>query len=483
MAKIERIFVLMLENRSFDHLFSLLGLPGVNPPPASTGFKAGAPDRPNNDPPHDFDAVAAQIAGGSMTGFPIHGGPEAMRGFQATGVPVLLKLAKDNLLMDNWYSSMPGPTWPNRYFVHAGSSGGLDNNLGTLGTIGAVTGNYLRFQNGHVFDRMTQKGVSWRIYRGDSFPHVLSLKGMIQKKSSGNVFFRKLSALKADLAAGDAAHYTFIEPDYDNFNQSRDSNSMHPLGSVAAGEKLISYVYNAIFRSGIASKSLLVVTWDEHGGFFDHLKPPTATAPGDQPLNKNRAANPKNFNFKKFGVRVPTLLISPWLPKGLGSQVFGNNAAFDHSSVIRALRTTFNLGPKFTERDAASPDWNLVLRSSPRILELNIPLAAAPRFKAATPAALRKVPTTPISGNLAGTLQIAVDMDNYLSERLGEKPIYTEKYAQPLEKAGRSFASATKRSGASTAQTHRDILRYLAAVEKRDQLHETKTLTRKIRMR
>lgn len=163
MAKIEHVFVLMLENRSFDHMLGFSGLPGVSPPAA---LKPGAMDQLANDPPHEFDDVAAQIDGGAMDGFEASGGPDTMLGFDTSEIPVLSSLAQNNLYFDNWFSSMPGPTWPNRLFAHAASSGGLDNSMGSLDSASAVTnpGYNLNFENGHIYDRLTANGVAWRVY-------------------------------------------------------------------------------------------------------------------------------------------------------------------------------------------------------------------------------------------------------------------------------------------------------------------------------
>jgi phospholipase C len=126
MAKIEHVFVLMLENRSFDHFFAFSGLPGVPQAPASFNFVPGAPNRLTTDPPHEFESVRDQVNGGAMTGFAGVG----LQGFVPSALSTLIKLAQNSLFFDNWFSSMPGPTWPNRLFAHAGSSAGLDNSLG-----------------------------------------------------------------------------------------------------------------------------------------------------------------------------------------------------------------------------------------------------------------------------------------------------------------------------------------------------------------
>ena len=136
MADIKHVFVLMLENRSFDHLFAFSGRSGVPRPDASWGMTADAPDRTPLDPPHEFEDVAAQISGDPpMCGFAQQSYWNVSRqGFAAGALPVLRTLANQYFLFDNWYSSMPGPTWPNRFFVHAGSSGGLDNSPSAAAT-------------------------------------------------------------------------------------------------------------------------------------------------------------------------------------------------------------------------------------------------------------------------------------------------------------------------------------------------------------
>jgi phospholipase C len=184
---IEHVFVLMLENRSCDHLFGFSGLPGVPQAPGTFGLASGAPDRLTSDPPHEFESVREQINGGLMTGFT----GEGLRGFAASSIPMLIGLAQNSVLFDNWFSSMPGPTWPNRLFAHAGSSAGLDNSLGNLATLGAVTqpGQYLKFDHLHIFEQLVAKGATWRVYRGDMFPQVLSLRGMVESgwTSSGRL--------------------------------------------------------------------------------------------------------------------------------------------------------------------------------------------------------------------------------------------------------------------------------------------------------
>jgi len=472
MAKIEHVFVLMLENRSFDHMLGFSGLPGVSPPAA---LKPGAVDQLANDPPHEFDDVAAQIDGGAMDGFEASGGPDTMLGFDTSEIPVLSSLAQNNLYFDNWFSSMPGPTWPNRLFAHAASSGGLDNSMGSLDSASAVTnpGYNLNFENGHIYDRLTANGVAWRVYHhhiGFSFdyPQVLCLKGMVDKRNDPT-FFRPFTDFASDMSRGDAVGYTFIEPKYGLPSYSR-GNSQHPTGTISLGEFLIKDVYNAIFNQNIGASSALLITWDEHGGFFDHLNPPAATPPGDAPLNHDRANLPRNCAFDRFGVRVPAVLISPWLPAGLGSNIFGNNVQFDHASIVRALRSTFSLGAKLTNRDEASPDWNSALLAQPRTLKKTLPAIARPKFKAAVPDLPEVAAAGPPSGNILGMAQIAADIDWHIAERQRVPPLIVSSFEPGLKQAQAVHTRSLDAPAAAAEQTaaHLTVLEYINAVQARD---------------
>jgi len=473
MAKIEHVFVLMLENRSFDHLLAYSGLPGVSPPSASSGFSKPALDQLDHDPPHEFENVAAQINGGAMNGFLGSGGPDTMLGFDASEVPVLIELARNNLYFDNWHCSMPGPTWPNRLFAHAASSGGLDNSMSGPDSADAAINpaRNLEFQNGHIFDRLTANGVTWRIYHHKTlfnfdYPQALSLKGMVNKWHDAN-FFRPYSGFASDVARGDVAGYTFIEPAYGIPSYSR-GNSQHPVGTISLGEMLIRNTYKAIFEQSIGDNSAMLITWDEHGGFFDHVAPPAAVPPGDKPLNHGRAQNPQNCAFDRFGVRVPAVLISPWLPAGRGATVFPN-VTFDHSAIVRALRTTFGLGGPLTKRDNAAPDWNDVLLANPRTLHANLPAIAQPEFRSAPASNEAIAAAGEPDGNLRGMAQIAAEIDWYASERLRVAPLIASNFQQDLARSHQVLAMSRQElpAGAST-RAHLTLLQYMAAVQKRD---------------
>ena len=150
-----------------------------------------------------------------------------------------------------------------------------------------------------------------------------------------------------DAASGNLPAYSFIEPRYfANPVLRKMPNDQHPPHDVAYGESLIASVYNAV-RSGPGWKNtLLVVTYDEHGGCYDHVVPPAATPPG--------SAASAGFDFDRFGVRVPAVIVSPWVPKGSVIRPPGPTP-FDHTSIIATLRKLFPFAP-LTPRDAAAPD-------------------------------------------------------------------------------------------------------------------------------
>ncbi|MEP6504613.1 MAG: alkaline phosphatase family protein [Betaproteobacteria bacterium] len=467
MSPIDHVFVLVLENRSFDHFFGLSGRASV-PRPADPDFQPGATDRAAFDPPHEFDAVQAQVAGGAMSSFD----PRAKRAFLASQVPVLSQLADEFVLFDNWFASVPGPTWPNRFFLHAASSGGLATSPTQLQESGATitTKTPFRFEHGTIFDRLASRGKKWRVYHGDVHPQVLALPGMVRQYLNGSDHFCPLydgdphfSNFAADVAdSGYEPAYTFIEPNYAirMDSQFRFGDSQHPLGLVSAGEALIKYVYEAIRNSPLWPTSALLVTWDEHGGYYDHVAPPAATPPGDAPLNAPTKGRDPKFAFDRLGVRVPALLISPLAPRGwLGSELFPG-ACFDHASLVRSVFETFALGAPLTARDASAPSWNACLRADARGAA-----QAAPTVLAATVSDLRSVAETPaprsvdaVDGFLAGAALIAHELDHHVAAESGRAPV-----ANAAPQSAAAYAAA-RRASLRDPQFRSHVVQYINEV-------------------
>ncbi|MBS1524846.1 MAG: alkaline phosphatase family protein [Bacteroidetes bacterium] len=384
---INNVFVLMLENHSFDNLLGFSGITGID---AETGgpttinglsgsesntyegnsytVEPGAPWSMPADPGHEFPDTLLQLTGSSQaydpaTGYPpvnnsgfardYAGGAPAgqaqdiMKCFSAGQLPVLNALAREFAVCDHWFSSLPGPTCPNRFFVHAGSSGGLDHSPDTAQILAWETVEGMNFQNGTIYDQLrTKYDNGFRIYHDvkgfatDAFPSVAQLKGI------SSPWCHALNNFAADVAdpAYDAC-YTFIEPSYGDVvgNTYKGGSSMHPMDDVTRGEALIKEVYEAIRKSPHWPKSLLIIIWDEHGGFYDHVPPPPAVAPGDPTLHGSM--NRFGFDFKQYGVRVPAVIVSPLIPKGTI-----DHRLYDHASVLATLHSLFLTDP-MTERD------------------------------------------------------------------------------------------------------------------------------------
>jgi phospholipase C len=264
-------------------------------------------------------------------------------------------LAKEFAVCDRWFSSMPGPTWPNRFFVHAATAGGLDHSPSLPKELMSMAGDAYSFANGTIYDLLDTAKLDWVIYMGDEFPQALHMKGMVENLARGRL--RPFSLFGKELMTGEfSKSYVFIEPNWHPFTHFKGGNSQHPVDDVTRGELLIKEVYEAIRGSPIWEESLLVITYDEHGGFYDHVTPPTTVDPGDKatsPFN-----NRNGFNFEQLGVRVPAVVVSPYVRRGVI-----DHRIYDHSSVPATLEARFGL-TNLTQRDkqAARLDSLLTLR-------------------------------------------------------------------------------------------------------------------------
>ena len=388
---IKRFVVLMLENRSFDHLLGYLKATNPNVM-GLTGneFNQMEPNSPASpkinvsrastfvmtfDPGHEFYDVQVQLYGplantdpslppianlpsapAQMTGFISsavqavdYAGDEnlVMQCFQPDQLPVLSTLANEFALFNFWYSSLPGPTWPNRFFVHAATSGGLTDSPSTEQILAGFS-----FQNGTIYERLSAAEKNWCIYH-DGMPQtagISSLRGEYVNPFTKR--FQQMDAFFDDVKAGNLGDYSFIEPRYDTGNNYLDGNSMHPLNDIRQGEALVKSVYEALRNSRYWNDTMLIITFDEHGGFYDHQPPPATTPTGDDTKYANASYS---FPFSQLGVRVPAIVVSAYTSKGL---IIGNDpndatTVFDHSSVLATVEKLFGLAP-LTNRDKAA---------------------------------------------------------------------------------------------------------------------------------
>jgi phospholipase C len=290
------------------------------------------------------------------------GNPRAiMKCYTPEQTPVLSALARGFAVCDHYHCSVPSQTIPNRDFVHAATSTGHVNN-GPVATCDART----------IFNQIQdaidagRTDLSWRIFgnnplaagkdaagraAGDHF----SLTRLIMTRLHDSRFdanFGTLDDFAANCRTGALPSYSFLEPSYGGTGQ----NDQHPPSDIRAGEQLIADVYNMVKASPAFEKTLLVITYDEHGGCYDHVPPPG----GAKNPDPAKAPGQDGFLFNRFGVRVPCVLVNPYIRRGLIPRPSGFTP-FDHTSIIKTAQTCFRLAGSLTERDKAAPDFSCVL--------------------------------------------------------------------------------------------------------------------------
>jgi len=358
---LRHIVVLMMENRSFDHMLG--SLTALNPKIDGITDQLSNPDATNEpakpqplaafqgqldpDPNHHFAAVDLQIFGGdtsanrvaNMQGFvksyfnqqkDVQHSRKIMYYFAQNQLPVLTTLALEFAVFNRWFSSIPGPTICNRAFAHYGTSfGRVDMDL-----------LYVNEPFKSAYDRLinAQPKRTAKLYYYDTTSSTMEITNLLQHQPE---LFGTYAQFLNDCANGDLPDYSFVEPNYsdhDTDGGEEIANDQHPDHNVQAGELFIASVYNAIKQNPDLWKSTaLLIVYDEHGGIYDHVPPPACpvdqfTAPPSDTLTG------WEFKFDRLGVRVPAILISPWIPKGTVV-----DRVFDHAS-IPATITKYFLG-------------------------------------------------------------------------------------------------------------------------------------------
>jgi phospholipase C len=439
----------MLENRSFDHLLGYLyprsgnfdGLDGTesNRDLAGTAVSVypitpedqNAYYYPLANPTEGFVATNEQLFSsanapadgkaandGFVTSFarelanPAHpldpkligAEPSSIMGmYSPETLPVLSGLAKGFAVCDRWFASVPTQTFPNRAFAVAGTSLGYTDNS-AHGTPA--------FNTPSVFGKLADAGQTWTIYGFSDRPLTAGDFPDTVHRGPGCQVEAGFEKFQSDVASAQLAAFSYIEPVWakhpsrnaapgttqaDNEHNFQEQNDQHPVSNLAVGEKLIYDVYTSLISNqAVWEKSLLIVTYDEHGGNYDHVPPETGATPPDDIIGAS------GFDFTRFGVRVPAVIVSPLIPAGTVFRAPAGSPPYDHTSIIATLRARFNLGA-LGKRDAIAPHLGPVLTlSEPR---RDDPL------KGVTP------PTAPDPHQQAGAAQISDVPSSFLQAK------------------------------------------------------------------
>ncbi|MFJ8471286.1 alkaline phosphatase family protein [Kitasatospora sp. NPDC094011] len=389
LGSVDHIVVLVLENRSFDHMLGWLytdhgnvsplgqpfdGLTGGESNPDGTGGKAGVFPingarpadyfMPGADPGEGYQATNGQLFGTATPGAPaptatndgfvsdyaatlplrtrprwsVYPGTTAqdiMGCFTPEALPVLSGLARGFAVADRWFASVPTETMPNRAFICSGTSQGhLDDGTHT-------------FTVPSIFGLLSDHAIGWAVYGYDRQP--LTRGNFPDIQSAAASHFGLFADFRTAAAGGDLPSFSFLEPSW-----SATGNSQHPNYDVALGEQLLHDVYYALRGGPGWPKTLLVITYDEHGGCYDHVPPPAGAAPPDDSVGEF------GFDFTRFGVRVPTVLVSPLIAAGTVLHAPAGTTPFDHTSILKSVEQRWNL-PSLTARDAAAPGLGPVI--------------------------------------------------------------------------------------------------------------------------
>ncbi len=358
---VDHIVVVMMENRSFDHYFQMLPQRGqpeaeVAPSDFSNPDAEGIsvlihPDTTYCfvDTAHGYNSTQRQLNGGAMDGFvttndgahelPAGGtldmisGDRAMGYYDESDIPFYYWLAKEFALGDRYFASVPGPTWPNRMFLMASTSFGRASNT-------------LAEADQTLMDELDLRGVNWKMYVSTTPTYALFVTKFLELEAGHIV---PIEEYFEDAQNGTLPPVAFVEPGVGR--GAVDGNDEHPPALMQVGELFVAEVIDALTKSPLWARSALFLSYDEHGGLYDHVVPPPACAPDDLAEPNSDGTLPV---FEQLGVRVPFMVVSPYAKK-----TYVSHRVYDHTSIVRFIQSRFVM-PALTARDAnAEAPWDM----------------------------------------------------------------------------------------------------------------------------
>jgi phospholipase C len=364
---IDHILVLMMENHTYDNYLGMLGR-GPGETPRGDGFTIGPDGRPTatnpcpdgsiqhafrmpttcqmaGKPTQEWAQAHTQFNNGHNDGFvKSASGPVAMGYWTREDLPWAYSLASTFPVADRWFAPVMGQTQPNRRYLMAATSAGMVDDI--------LPENLLPASGGTIFDRLDNHQIPWRNYYSSLPPTCTMFPG---QAIEGNASIVPIAQFFADAKSGNLPGFAIIDPDFGKCSGENPQNIVHC-------EVFAASVVKAVMDSPAWPRTLLVWTFDEGGGYYDHVPPPPAVAPDDDgPLFPATAYD----GFARYGFRVPAVVVSPWSRANHVTSV-----VHDHTSILKMVERKWNLAP-MTRRDAAAHDLS-------DFLDLNVPTFATP---------------------------------------------------------------------------------------------------------
>lgn len=354
---LETIVVLMQENRSFDHYFGHFGKYAGRsdvesaPENATNPERIGDPSSPTHpwqhaehfcfrDTNHEWDATHTQIDDGKMDGFyQTNGDARALWWYDEREIPFYYALGKAFAIGDHYFASVPGPTWPNRMYLHAGTSFGVTEDV--LANIDAFP---YPAMDAVVQDELEKRHVDWKVY-SDGPAAVAAAVGyqFVTRWAPRQVKFT-MPDFFADAAAGTLPPVVWVDPNALTTGNP-DGQDEHPPAQLQVGEAFVASVVRALMNGPQWKKMAIFIMYDEHGGLFDHVAPPKACEPDDKPP-VDAHHQPVKGKFDMYGLRVPLMVVSPYVKRG-----YVSHTVYDHTSLLRFIEAKHRV-PALTRRDA-----------------------------------------------------------------------------------------------------------------------------------
>ncbi len=369
-APFDTVVVLMLENRSFDHLLGWvpgangrqagLSYPDLHQKPAST-YPLGNETQAcgEKDPAHDWGSMVKHFDGGRCDGWlqtQTTGDHFPIGYYEKAQVPILATLAENYTLFDSYHCSMMAATWPNRLYMLCAATD-LDE-TGLFPGAGAARPSGLELS---IFDRLQGAGLTAGYYQWGE-----PMTGLFRSKRYDPLTY-PIDKFYTDAKAGRLPNVSFVEPDYTTVSEFLGtSNDYHPHGDIEVGEGYLAQIYDTLRASPQWDRMVLVVNFDENGGFYDHVVPPMVV---DDNVNPNPGPHPA---YNRLGFRVPCIAIGPFAPRRIEK-----GGPYEHCSILRMIEWRWGLQP-MTARDAHAKNLAVALDFSKRRPPVDLPPFTAP---------------------------------------------------------------------------------------------------------